>query len=85
VLDPAAFALHLGTHFVTRYEHISKSYIDLTTQQWSRIPVDGEPHKWSFVHGEEKQTVSLVVDATAGKDKLKAELKCGLKDLLGEL
>jgi urate oxidase len=68
---------------VTRYAHISKAYIDLTTHKWSRIPVDGVPHKWSYLRdGDEKQTVSLVVDATAGKDKLKADLKCGLKDLL---
>lgn len=83
VLDPGAFALHLGTHFVTRYDHISRAYIDLTTHKWSRIPVDGEPHKWSFTRdGEEKQTVSLVVDGSNGKDKLTADLKCGIKDLL---
>ncbi|EKC99586.1 uricase (Urate oxidase) [Trichosporon asahii var. asahii CBS 8904] len=83
VLDPAAFALHLGTHFVTRYDHITRAYIDLYTKKWSRIPVEGQPHKWAFVHdGDEKQTVSLVVDGREGKDKLKADLKMGLKDLL---
>lgn len=65
---------------MTRYEHISTSYIDLVTHKWSRISVDGEPHKWSFVRdGEEKETVSLVVKKDGG---LTAELKCGLKDLI---
>lgn len=76
------FALHIGTHFVSRYDHIHKAHVDLTTHKWSRIPVDGEPHKWSFVRdGDEKQTVSVVV---SGKDKknLQADLRPGLKDLL---
>lgn len=82
-MDPPAFALHLGSHFVTRYDHITRCYIDLQTHKWSRIPVDGEPHKWAFVRdGEEKQTVSLCVDGREGKDKLKADLKVGMKDLL---
>lgn len=81
VLDPSAFALHLGTHFVTRYDHISKCYIDLSSHKWSRISVKGVPHKWSFVRdGNEKQTVSLVIDA-ADKSDLKAVLTPGLKDL----
>lgn len=75
------FALHIATHFATRYDHIDKAYVDLTTHKWSRIPVKGQPHKWSFVRdGEEKQQVSCVVDA-ADKKNLKADLKCGLKDL----
>lgn len=83
VLDPAAFALHLGSHFVTRYDHISRCWIDLQTHKWSRIPVEGQPHKWSFVRdGEEKQTVSLFVDGTQGNDKLRADLKMGIRDLL---
>ncbi|WOO82341.1 Uricase [Vanrija pseudolonga] len=81
VLDPAAFALHLGAHFVTRYDHIHTAWIDLTTHKWSRIAVDGEEHKWSFVRdGDEKTTVSVVVGGEVGH--LTADLKLGLKDLL---
>lgn len=67
---------------VTRYDHISKCYVDLTTHKWSRIQVDGKDHKWAFLRdGDEKQTVSLLVDGT-DKANLRAELKPGLKDLL---
>ncbi|BEI82725.1 hypothetical protein CcaverHIS002_0305930 [Cutaneotrichosporon cavernicola] len=81
VLDPGMFALHIATHFATRYDHINKAYVDLTTHKWTRIPVEGKPHKWSFVRdGEEKQQVSCFVDA-ADKKNLKANLQCGLRDL----
>ncbi|ORX40531.1 hypothetical protein BD324DRAFT_6254 [Kockovaella imperatae] len=83
VLDPTLFALHLALHFVTKYAHIHKAFIDVTSLRWSRIEVNGQPHKWSFVRdGDEKQTSEVAVDATAGKDHLKASVKAGLKDLL---
>lgn len=84
VLDPPTFALHLGLHFVNKYKHITKAFIDIISLKWSRIPVQGAPHKWSFVRdGEEKGTVECEVDATAGVEDVKATLKVGLKDLLG--
>ncbi|WVF72960.1 urate oxidase [Kwoniella sp. CBS 6097] len=83
VLNAPIFALHLGLHFVTKYEHIKKAFIDIESLKWSRIEVDGKPHKWSFVRdGEEKSTVEAVVDASAGKDSISASLVVGLKDLL---
>ncbi|WVR00152.1 urate oxidase [Kwoniella sp. CBS 9459] len=83
VLNAPIFALHLGLHFVTKYEHITKAFIDIESLKWSRIEVDGKPHKWSFVRdGEEKSTVEAVVDASAGKDSISASLVVGLKDLL---
>jgi urate oxidase len=39
VLDPPAFALHLGLHFVHKYAHIHKAFIDIISLRWSRIPV----------------------------------------------
>lgn len=83
-MDPPAFALHLGLHFVNKYEHISKAFIDITSHKWSRIKVGGKEHKWSFIRdGEEKGTVECVVDGSAGTENTTAVLKCGLKDLLG--
>ncbi|WWD19669.1 urate oxidase [Kwoniella shandongensis] len=83
VLDPPMFALHLGLHFVNKYDHIKKSFIDIISLKWSRISVDGQPHKWSFVRdGDEKGLVELAVDATKGVDAVTADLKVGLKDLL---
>jgi len=85
VLDPPAFALDLALHFVNKYEHISKAFIDITSHRWSRIKVGGKDHKWSFVRdGDEKGTVECVVDGSAGEENVTASLKCGLKDLLGE-
>jgi urate oxidase len=84
VLDPPAFALDLAMHFVNKYEHISKAFIDIISHKWSRIQVGGKDHKWSFVRdGDEKRTVECMVDGSAGKENLTASLKCGLKDLLG--
>ncbi|KAK8853252.1 urate oxidase [Kwoniella newhampshirensis] len=83
VLDPPMFALHLGLHFVNKYAHIKKSFIDIISLKWSRISVDGQPHKWSFVRdGEEKALVELAVDATKGVEAATADLKVGIKDLL---
>ncbi|KAG9104998.1 hypothetical protein FRC06_002919 [Ceratobasidium sp. 370] len=83
VLSPELYALHLGTHFVTKYPHIHKAFIDVEQLKWSRIEVEGTPHKHSFVRdGEEKIVVKAEVDATAGKDKVSATVEAGIKDLL---
>jgi urate oxidase len=86
VLSPELYALHLGTHFVTKYPHIHKAFITVEQLKWSRIPVDGTPHKHSFVRdGEEKIVVNVEVDGTAGEDKISAKVDSGIKDLLGTL
>jgi len=83
VLDPALFALHIGTHFVTRYPHISKSVVTVERLKWSRISVDGKEHKHSFVRdGGEIEVVKAEVDASEGNAKVKATITGGLKDLL---
>jgi urate oxidase len=40
VLIPERFALHLGTHLVSRYTHIEKAFITVELLRWTRIPVD---------------------------------------------
>ncbi|WVR09767.1 urate oxidase [Kwoniella sp. DSM 27419] len=83
VLNAPIFALHLGLHFVTKYAHITKAFIDIEQLKWSRIEVDGKPHKWSFVRdGDEKALVEAVVDASAGKESISGSLIVGMKDLL---
>lgn len=85
VLSPELYALHLGIHFVTKYPHIHKAFIGVEQLKWSRIDVEGAPHKHSFVRdGEEKIVVNAEIDATAGKDKVSATIEAGVKDLLGE-
>ncbi|EUC64806.1 uricase [Rhizoctonia solani AG-3 Rhs1AP] len=83
VLSPELYGLHLGTHFVTKYPHIHKAFITIEQLKWTRIIVEGTPHKHSFVRdGEEKILVDIEVDATAGKDKVSAKVSAGIKDLL---
>lgn len=76
------FALHLALHFVNKYPHIHKSFIDILAFKWSRIEVGGQPHKHAFVRdGDEKEVISVSVDAT-GETPV-ASIKVGVKDLLG--
>nr|ODN92502.1 urate oxidase [Cryptococcus depauperatus CBS 7841] len=37
ILDAPIFALHLGLHFVNKYVHIKKTFIDIVQLRWSRI------------------------------------------------
>lgn len=83
VATPELFAIHLASHMVTQYAHVTKAFVDIESLKWSRIPVQGVEHKHSFVRdGEEKRTTSVEVDGTQGKDKLAAKVTSGIKDLL---
>ncbi|KAJ7653704.1 hypothetical protein DFH06DRAFT_524787 [Mycena polygramma] len=87
VLVPERFALHLGTHLVSKYPHIHKAFVTVEQLRWSRIPVAGEQgvaeHPHSFIRdGDEKRIVNVEVDASKGKDKLTASVTAGLSDLL---
>ncbi|KAJ7918298.1 hypothetical protein B0H13DRAFT_1993221 [Mycena leptocephala] len=87
VLIPERFALHLGTHLVSKYPHIHKAFVTVEQLRWSRIPVAGEQgtaeHPHSFIRdGDEKRIVKVEVDASKGKDKLIANVTAGLSDLL---
>jgi len=85
VLTPELFALHLALHYVTHHAHITKAFIDILSHKWSRIPVNGKPHGWAFTRdGEEKGVISVMADATGGKQNLNATVNVGLKDLLGK-
>ncbi|KAJ7064554.1 uricase [Mycena amicta] len=83
ILIPERFALHLGTHIVSKYAHIHKAYVTVEQLRWSRIPIDGKEHPHSFIRdGEEKRVVKVEVDASAGKDKILGTVSAGLSDLL---
>ncbi|GAA5990323.1 hypothetical protein JCM10908_007318 [Rhodotorula pacifica] len=83
VLQPEKFALDLGLHFVTTYSHLSRCSVDIVQLKWSRINVKGKAHKHSFVRdGDEKRTVSVVVDATKGKNAITATCQGGVSGLL---
>ncbi|KAJ7110683.1 hypothetical protein C8R44DRAFT_262145 [Mycena epipterygia] len=87
VLVPERFALHLGTHLVSKYAHIHKVFVTVEQLRWSRIPVPGEQgpadHPHAFIRdGDEKRIVKVEVDASQGKDKITASVTAGLADLL---
>ncbi|PFH47995.1 hypothetical protein AMATHDRAFT_76942 [Amanita thiersii Skay4041] len=97
VLNAEKFALHLGTHLVSKYAHLDKASIGIEELRWGRIPVgtpaggvdvqgqQGEArlHPHSFYRdGDDKRVIQVEVDASAGKDKLKAKVSAGIKDLL---
>ncbi|KAJ3771679.1 uricase [Lentinula raphanica] len=84
ILIPERFAIHLGTHIVSKYAHIHKAFVDIEQLRWSRIVVgtDG-PHPHSFFRdGDDKRTVKVEIDGTAGKDKLQAHVSAGINGLL---
>ncbi|CCO28922.1 urate oxidase [Rhizoctonia solani AG-1 IB] len=63
------------------YPHIHKAFITIEQLKWTRIAVEGTPHKHSFVRdGEEKIVVNVEVDATAGKDKVSAKVDAEVDD-----
>ena len=66
ILQPERFALHLGTHLVSRYAHIHKAFITIEQLRWSRLPAadgageKGHPH--SFMRdGDDKRVVNVEV------------------------
>ncbi|KII84316.1 hypothetical protein PLICRDRAFT_95300 [Plicaturopsis crispa FD-325 SS-3] len=91
ILSPERFALHLGTHLVSKYAHIHKAFITIEQLRWTRIPIDaqghlvdgaqGHPHSF-FRDGDDKRFVKVELDASAGKDKIVADVSAGISDLL---
>ncbi|PWY97540.1 uricase [Testicularia cyperi] len=85
VLCPERYALHVINHFLTTYDHIEKTEVDLIQHKWTRIVLDqkdGGAHKHSFVRdGEEKRTVRALGER-AGKDIKVTTLEGGIKGLL---
>jgi urate oxidase len=64
ILSPERFALHVGTHMVSKYAHIRRAIVTLEKLRWSRIAVGANerPHPHSFVRdGNDKQTVEVEV------------------------
>jgi len=91
ILYPERFAIHLGTHLVSKYAHIRKAFVSIEKLRWARIPIksgaDGQEqiklHPHSFYRdGEDKRVTSVEIDATQGKDKIVAKVTSGITDLL---
>ncbi|KAG6830229.1 hypothetical protein H0H92_001669 [Tricholoma furcatifolium] len=91
ILVPEYFALHLGTHFVSRYAHIHKAFITIEQLRWSRIALGssvgaqgtdkGHPHAF-LRDGDDKRVIKVEVDASAGKESFVGRVSAGISDLL---
>jgi urate oxidase len=55
------FALHLIEHFLTYNEQVSRVRIEMTENQWSRIPHGTKPHAFAFTraNGQGERTANL--------------------------
>ncbi|KAJ3899078.1 uricase [Lentinula edodes] len=86
ILVAERFVVHLGTHIVSKYAHIHQAFVDIEQLRWSRIVVrkDRKPHPHSFFRdGDEKRTVKVKIDGTAGKDKIQARARAEVNYLMG--
>ncbi|KAF8840936.1 uricase [Paxillus ammoniavirescens] len=84
ILIPERFALHLGTHILSKYAHIHKAFITIEQLRWSRITVSDEekPHPHSFIRdGDDKRIVEVVLEKEDGV-KITGKVSAGISDLL---
>ncbi|KIJ14394.1 hypothetical protein PAXINDRAFT_169779 [Paxillus involutus ATCC 200175] len=84
ILIPERFALHLGTHILSKYAHIHKAFITIEQLRWSRITVSDEekPHPHSFIRdGDDKRIVEVVLEKEDGVE-ITGKVSAGISDLL---
>ncbi|KAF8442122.1 uricase [Boletus edulis BED1] len=84
ILVPEHFALHLGTHVLSKYAHLRKASITIEQLRWTRITVSGQdkPHAHAFHRdGDDKRVIQVVLEKTDGKS-LSAKVTAGITDLL---
>jgi len=58
VSPPELFASTVAAHFPATYKHISGATCTVTQHKWTRIPVNGKPHKHSFLRDGEDVRVA---------------------------
>lgn len=66
VTPPELFGSILGTHFITRYNHIHSAKAKIVTHRWTRMNFDGKPHPHSF-YKDSDETRTVEVDVVEGK------------------
>ncbi|KAH9046132.1 hypothetical protein EDB84DRAFT_1467810 [Lactarius hengduanensis] len=90
VLDPARFALHLGSHLLARYAHVSATFVTVEQLRWARIndssssaPGSEAGHAHAFWRdGAEKRFVEVEVARKGDGGGAVARVAGGLRDLL---
>ncbi|PWY73666.1 urate oxidase UaZ [Aspergillus heteromorphus CBS 117.55] len=66
VTPPELFGSILGSHFITKYNHIHAAHVKIITHRWTRMNIDGKPHPHSFLRDSE-ETRNVQVDVTEGQ------------------
>ncbi|KAI9434365.1 uricase [Lactarius indigo] len=90
VLDPARFALHLGSHLLARYAHVSATFVTVEQLRWARINDSSSSasgseagHAHAFWRdGAEKRFVEVEVARKGDGGGAVARVAGGLRDLL---
>jgi urate oxidase len=99
VLYPARFGLHIAVHLLSRYAHLTTTFVTVEQLRWARIGTGAgsdsdaggrgnksEGHKHAFWRdGTEKRFVEVEVARKSDGDGAVARVAGGLKDLLGTL
>ena len=67
VSPPELFASIVAAHFLATYRHISGARCTVLQHKWTRILVDGKPHKHSFLRdGEESRVANSYFQRSKG-------------------
>jgi len=75
VIPIELFASIIGTHFVTKYNHIHGAHVKIIQQKWTRMTVDGKPHPHSFLRdGEDTREVEAHVQDGGRGIKLRSAI-----------
>ena len=99
MLYPARFGLHIAVHLLSRYAHLTTTFVTVEQLRWARIGTsassDGdaggggnksEGHKHAFWRdGTEKRFVEVEMTRKSDVDGAVARVAGGLRDLLGAL
>jgi urate oxidase len=99
VLYPARFGLHIAVHLLSRYAHLTTTYVTVEQLRWARIGTDArsdadgggggdnsEGHKHAFWRdGTERRFVEVELARKSNGDGAVARVAGGLRELLGAL
>jgi urate oxidase len=77
VSPPELFASIVASHFPTTYKHITAARCTVIQHKWTRIMVDGKPHKHSFLRDGEDLRVAIAYVHSKG-----IKITSGLENLL---
>jgi urate oxidase len=76
--DLERFGLTLGEHFLQKYAQVRQVSVEISERLWQRMPVDGKPHRHSFIGSAQERPFTRIVCAR-GKT---AAVESGIADLM---